>query len=150
MNGPDFLPAFLAEKIDASGSCWLWLGKRSTAGYGYVRWPRDATKPWRPAHRIVYELIRGREIPSGLEIDHLCRNPQCVNPDHLEPVTHQENMRRAYATKMACNYGHDWNDLANVKVRKSGARVCTACRREQYAEEYRKWRARHRSDLVAT
>ncbi|WP_369010576.1 HNH endonuclease signature motif containing protein, partial [Bacillus cereus] len=46
------------------------------------------------AHRYVYENLSG-PIPEGMELDHLCRNPPCVNPDHLDPVTHEENMRRA-------------------------------------------------------
>lgn len=58
--------------------CWEWTGK-AASGYG--------------AHRRVYEWLRG-PVPEGLELDHLCRNKLCVRPDHLEPVTRAENMRR--------------------------------------------------------
>lgn len=74
--------------------CWLWLGYVNTrrGGYGEV-YVRGGMKL---AHRAVYELLVG-PIPKGLEIDHLCRTRCCVNPNHLEPVTRAENMRRMWA-----------------------------------------------------
>jgi hypothetical protein len=69
--------------------CWVWQWSLKGDGYGQAVGPNGPGK----AHRIVYERLRG-PIPAGLELDHLCRNPLCVNPDHLEPVTHQENLRR--------------------------------------------------------
>lgn len=72
--------------------CWEWTGARQPDGrYDYgMFW--DGTRAVR-AHRFAYELLVG-PIPVGLELDHLCRNPPCVNPAHLEPVTHAENIRR--------------------------------------------------------
>jgi len=52
------------------------------------------------AHRAFYERYRG-PIPDGLHLDHLCRNPPCVNPDHLEPVSNAENLRRGIRVKLS-------------------------------------------------
>jgi hypothetical protein len=78
------------SKVDRSGPCWLWTGGTSNAGYGHFH---PTKRQGKGAHRVAYELVRG-PIPEGLELDHLCRVVTCVNPDHLEPVTHAENMRR--------------------------------------------------------
>lgn len=75
--------------VDIQTRCWVWHGSRTCRGYGKLR---DAAKS-RSAHRVSYELFVG-PIPEGLELDHLCRHPACVNPDHLEPVTRLENQRR--------------------------------------------------------
>lgn len=74
------------------GPCWLWAAGLNRDGYG--RFGVSGTKLG--AHRVAYELLRG-PIPDGLELDHLCRAPCCVNPDHLEPVTHRENCRRGFS-----------------------------------------------------
>jgi hypothetical protein len=72
--------------------CWLWVGNKNDRGYGVV--PLEGKI--RKAHRAVYESERG-PIPEGLTLDHLCRIRCCVNPDHLEPVTAMENIRRGIA-----------------------------------------------------
>lgn len=79
-------------RVDPDTGCWIWTGLRSTAGYG-------RTGPSTFAHREYYEKANG-PIPDGLSLDHLCRTPACVNPDHLEPVTHAENLRRGNSTKL--------------------------------------------------
>lgn len=76
-------------RIDRSGDCWVWTGVRSGGGYGQV-WSRRGMLL---VHRYVYEQLAG-PIPQGLVLDHLCRNPSCCNPAHLEPVTTAENVRR--------------------------------------------------------
>lgn len=84
------IPTTLLTKIDMSGDCWIWLAALDRHGYGVFRF-EDRTQR---AHRVVYQLFVG---PTALELDHLCRNHACVNPDHLEPVTHVENVRRGNA-----------------------------------------------------
>jgi hypothetical protein len=76
--------------LDSSG-CWMWTGPTA----GRESWPYG-TFSGRPAHRVPYETFIG-PVPQGLELDHLCRVRLCVNPDHMEPVTHQENVLRSYA-----------------------------------------------------
>jgi hypothetical protein len=76
--------------VDVDGDCWEWTGQRDRDGYGRLWRPAGKT---RVAHRIAYELLVG-PIPEGLQLDHLCLNKCCVNPDHVEPVTLAENCRR--------------------------------------------------------
>lgn len=76
-------------RVDEKSGCWLWFGATTPRGYGQYQYNG---KPGY-AHRYFYEKKKGC-IQKGLELDHLCRTPRCVNPDHLEPVTHEENMRR--------------------------------------------------------
>jgi len=85
----DDLPLRLKNKIqiDNNTKCWNWTSALDSHGYGRFHWQRKAVS----SHRLVYELIKGH-LPS--ELDHLCRNTRCCNPDHLEGVTHQENCRR--------------------------------------------------------
>lgn len=83
--------------VDKTESCWNWTGALTTAGYGSL------TKNYQRmyAHRWSYEQHVG-PIPEGLALDHLCRNRSCVNPDHLEPVTIGENVRRGMRWRAAC------------------------------------------------
>ena len=73
------------------GLCWEWTGSNDR-GYGMFRLDGRTVR----AHRWAWETLVG-PIPRGLHLDHLCRNPPCVNPDHLEPVTQPENIRRGHA-----------------------------------------------------
>lgn len=88
--------------VDDETGCWNWQLARSSRhgnaigiGYGVIRANGRNVR----AHRYVYEAHKG-PIPTGMQLDHLCRNPSCVNPDHMEPVTHAENLRRGNSTKL--------------------------------------------------
>ncbi len=117
----------LQQRFDAlwsldAGGCWIWRGAVNRAGYG--AFSVDGTT--RRAHRVSYELRVG-PIPEGLHLDHLCRVRACVNPAHLEPVTHAENVRRgARAGQTHCKRGHEFTP-ENTRVDKSGGRCCIAC-----------------------
>lgn len=106
------------------GPCWLWTADIINSGYGRIG--RDGKTAL--AHRVAYELLID-PIPAGLEPDHLCRKPACVNPTHLELVTHRENMRRAYALKTHCPKGHPYTPENTYVRRPSGKRGCRICRR---------------------
>jgi HNH endonuclease len=84
------------KKVEFTHTCWIWKGCIRTdsknKGYGYFKWLDNKGSS---AHRASYQLFRGA-IPENLEIDHLCQNRSCVNPAHLEVVTHQENMDRRW------------------------------------------------------
>lgn len=114
------------QRIEKTKSCWLWTGGTGRNGYGDVYFDGRMQK----AHRIVYRIFKG-PIPEGLVLDHLCRIRRCVNPDHLEPVTHRENTIRGIGfasvnhRKTTCPRGH----LYDTKD-KCGRR-CLQCRREQ-------------------
>jgi hypothetical protein len=87
---------YIEEDRGHGSPCWIWQRATNEHGYGSKR---IAGREYR-AHRVVYERERG-DIPEGLELDHLCRVPACVNPDHLEPVTHAENIQRGYDARKA-------------------------------------------------
>lgn len=104
--------------------CWRWTGRLTSCGYGQVTTDGKRVQ----AHRAVYQ-IWGNEIPSGLELDHLCNNRWCVNPAHLEPVTHKENMRRSphKGSKTHCKHGHEYTPENTYIVPGRPRRMCQEC-----------------------
>lgn len=119
---------------EPNSGCWLWLGVLTKSGYGRVY----SGGSLKMAHRVSFEMHVG-EIPAGLDLDHLCRVRCCVNPEHLEPVTRKENIRRgvgvgkANKAKLCCPRGHLY-DSANTEIESHGWRRCRACIRERRLE----------------
>lgn len=114
----------LAIYVDKTpGGCWIWAGARNQYGYGSMRGP-DVTVA---THRYVYELTRG-PVPRDLVLDHLCRVRSCCNPDHLEPVTPQQNVDRGLrAASETCGKGHPMDLIAGARRE----RRCSTCEREK-------------------
>lgn len=123
------------EKVVVTGFCWLWEGAIS-AGYGNFGISGTSVI----AHRWAYEHLVG-PIPEGLVLDHLCRVRNCVNPDHLEPVTNEENIRRGYSIsrmyreRSSCHNGHDYVE-GSYYVSSKGFRTCAICARKREQEYY--------------
>lgn len=117
--------------------CWVCGYASTAAGYATVHIQEGSRNQPHLAHRITYEALRGK-IPDGLVIDHLCRNPPCVNPDHLEPVTQRENfLRGLHSTAQSvrtntCKRGHSLKDAWVSK----GKRRCRQCGNDQQRARY--------------
>lgn len=122
------------SRLIQDGDCWVWP-HTDPAGYGRM-FQADGVN-WLP-HRWAYTFMRG-DIPDGLELDHLCRNRACTNPDHLEPVTRVENAMRGPGAITECKNGHPYT-TANTYIRPDrGTRGCRICRAHATA----RWSNRH-------
>lgn len=119
------------SKIElGDNGCHEWTAGKDFYGYGSFSINKKHIK----AHRFSYQLYKGM-IPEGLVIDHLCRNKSCVNPTHLEAVTHRENCIRGnvgknnqFAGKTHCKRGHEFNNT-NTYIKPDGYRECMKCRK---------------------
>jgi hypothetical protein len=110
---------------EPNSGCFLWAGKSINPRYGYGGFFLDGKNI--PAHRAAWMLFRG-PIPAAMEIDHLCRTPACVNPEHLRVVTKAENLRHRAKTKARCRRGHPLVD-GNLYLDRNGeVRRCKICR----------------------
>lgn len=130
------------EIIPFSG-CWVWMNHLDRDGYaGLV-----VNRKYNVIHRHSYKLFFG-EIPNGLELDHLCKVRCCVNPHHLEPVTHQENAVRIFYGRSKdrdkyCSNGHERNET-NTYITKTNKKYCKICNKVsllKYREKNRKYRS---------
>ena len=114
-------------KISQTNTCWIWVGAQTPGGYGKM----GVGGKTKYAHRLSYEHWNG-PIPHKLQIDHLCRVRQCVNPQHLEAVSGRENLIRGFgasgvnARKTICNNGHAYTPENTYLYR--GRRQCNECR----------------------
>jgi hypothetical protein len=129
--------------IDPASGCWLWTGCK-IRGYGQTS--VGGGKRGR-VHRVSYEHFRG-PIPEGLTIDHLCRTPACLNPEHLEAVTSAVNTMRGVgpsatnARKSHCNAGHPLAGANLCAGAPRRGRECRTCRRDACRERRRMLAAR--------
>lgn len=141
------LDRFYSKVDDDSDSlCWNWTAGKNQNGYGMFKLYGGTMM----AHRAAWLMLEG-EIPDGMELDHLCRNRSCVNPDHLQPVSHAENVRRGDGAvrylKQSCVNGHEFTDQ-NAKYTPEGWRYCGDCKREQWTVQNEKAKARRQAAKV--
>lgn len=135
----------LRERIEArfipepNSGCFLWTHRLNTHGYAYISvGPKE-----RRVQRVYYEMEKG-PIPPGLVLDHLCRNRCCVNPDHLEPVTFRENIRRGNVGKSSpkthCPKGHEYTPeniyfCKSSHVQEKRYQYCKICLQQQLRQQ---------------
>jgi hypothetical protein len=116
----------------AMGDCWEWLASFNTDGYG-AAWYENKQQQ---AHRAVYKILVG-PIPEGMQLDHLCNNRSCVNPNHLEVVDAWENNFRSQSftakniKKTHCIHGHEFTDENTYIHPQRGHRHCRACQNKR-------------------
>jgi hypothetical protein len=122
--------------------CWTLRGYHDPNGYAYFL--------QKVAHRVSFELLIG-DIPADMVIDHLCRNPSCINPDHMEVITNGLNVLRGYGSparnkrKTHCQRGHEFTP-ENTIIRRSGYRKCRECHRAYLREYHARYRLRRNAE----
>jgi hypothetical protein len=122
----DAAEASFWTRVEKDTACWLWQGSVGSTGYGTFR--------GLAAHRFAYEAMVG-PIPVGLVLDHACKVPRCVRPDHLEAVSQAENLRRGVgfparqASQTHCVRGHAFDEANTYRWR--GHRMCKTCKNER-------------------
>jgi len=121
----------LKEVQAGETKCWLW--NRSVRSDGYGTYYANGKQNY--AHRFAYETLVG-PVPEGMQLDHLCRVRNCINPKHLEPVTQEENTRRAVEAnrRTACPQSHPYDEKNTYLYH--GYKKCKTCK----LEATRKWR----------
>lgn len=136
------LPDRFWDKVaaDPNTGCWHWMAGTNPRGYG--KFSLDGETLY--AHRLSYVDAKG-PVPEGLELDHRCRIKSCCNPNHLEAVTHRENVRRGEAgastarrnaAKTHCPQGHPYSG-DNLYIQASnGGRMCKECKRQRNRRHY--------------
>jgi hypothetical protein len=152
--GDPRLPTRFWEKVADRGNCWEWIAARDPLGYGRFWWKNQM----RLAHRVAYVALVG-EHASDLELDHLCRNPSCLRPDHLEPVSHALNLLRgntfsaANAAKTHCKRGHPLNGpnlIVRIKPDGRRYRACRTCCQASWRRSDARKRSLKQSNQGAT
>lgn len=122
------------------GGCWIWIGAKNANGYGRFWYDRRVMV----AHRVAYLMLVG-QVPEGKDLDHLCRIRACVNPEHLEPVSRDTNLKRGigHGSESHCPSGHSYSGY-NL-IRQGSSRRCRICRNNQHREYMRAKRVKARA-----
>jgi hypothetical protein len=142
MSDDTLLRIRMKTRATRSGECWEFVGALDH-GYGRIAFNGRTSL----VHRVAFELLVG-PIPPGLDLDHLCRNRACWNPEHLQPVTRAENLRRGVNVAVAvrqvadlnrskthCAHGHPFSQ-SNTYIRPNGNRACVICQKRRSRESY--------------
>ena len=140
------------SKVQVTDGCWEWLGSHQAGGYAQcgIGSQRAGTRSMGVVHRAVYQMVVG-PIPSGLSLDHLCRNRGCVNPFHLEPIPIKVNILRGngwggrHKRKTHCPAGHPYtgsNLYTLYTGSRDGHRFCRTCDREKHRRQRERDRPR--------
>lgn len=131
------IPWWKKHSVVNPDDCWIWQRALTPNGYAQASYQSKMQR----LHKLVWEFFNG-PVPEGLELDHLCRNRSCWNPEHLEPVTHQVNMQRGdswWRNKTHCPLGHEYSP-ENTYTYPTGNRSCRICRRVTNRERKRRIR----------
>lgn len=129
-------------KRDPETNCLVWTGPVTSSGYGHIQVGYGEGRRTVGVHVVAYETRLG-SVPSGLVIDHLCRNRRCCNPDHMEAVTRRENTLRGasppavQAASATCAQGHPWAPETTY-TGPNGKRRCRICLRAWEADRWQK------------
>ncbi len=129
------------NKVKKTDTCWLWTGSNNGSGYGEIRIKNKKFY----THRLSYEWAKGK-IPIGFQIDHLCKNRDCCNPDHLEAVAPKINVQRGNTSKphfikTHCINGHLYEKYEYKRTDGKG-RNCSECVRNASREYQHRKRAK--------
>lgn len=142
------------RELDANG-CWIWTASKTWAGYGRLQVTDETGRStaW-GAHRAAYVAWIG-PVPEGMQLDHLCRVRECVNPRHLEPVTCAENGKRSpispasiNARRTHCTHGHAFDEENTYTYWHKGfqKRGCKTCRHDWIRRDRAKKQAAREAD----
>lgn len=122
--------------VNKTDDCWQWTGRQTQWGYGTYGFRKDGKSTSTSAHRAVYQLLVDC-IPEDMQLDHLCRNRLCVNPERMEIVTPQQNTLRASTAlatinhhKTHCINGHEFDGSNTYRRKDRKTRECRKCRHE--------------------
>lgn len=135
------------------GDCWEWTGGTYSGGYGQFAITRNGKRTTTPSHRFIYESLTQEELPDDVQLDHLCHNRRCANPDHLEPVTAAINTQRGFglakqlSMRTHCKNGHEYAEGSfYLYEQRPGQfrRDCKKCNAERARERQKKTRAASR------
>ena len=135
---------FVASIERDNNGCWLWTSTLNSRGYARISIRNKMVL----AHRWIWMRWNG-PIPDDLVVDHLCEVKRCVNPDHMQLLTSQENIRRSCPLKTHCPRGHELDIVGFYLDRSNGARKCKVCHLERTNARYHRMQQAKKLSLAA-